>query len=49
MFSKFTTADKERQLKDALMLGDTVTELTMAMEASYFQLNRAEYFVPITL
>ncbi len=49
MFSKFTTADKERQLEDALLLGDPVTELTMAMEASYFQLNRAEYFVPITL
>ena len=49
MFSKFTTADKERQLEDALLPGDTVTELTMAMEASYFQLNRAEYFVPITL
>ena len=49
MFSKFTTADKERQLEDALLPGDPVTELTMAMEASYFQLNRAEYFVPITL
>ena len=47
VFSKFTAADKERQLEDALMLGDPVTELTIAMEVDYFQLNRAEYFVPI--
>jgi hypothetical protein len=46
-FSKFTTADKERQLEDALMLGDPITELTIAMEVDYFQLNRAEYFVPV--
>ncbi|MEO8025698.1 MAG: VWA domain-containing protein [Bryobacteraceae bacterium] len=47
VFGKFTTADKERQLEDALMLGDPVTELTIAMEVDYFQLNRAEYFVPL--
>jgi VWFA-related protein len=46
-FSKFNGADKERQLEDALMLDDPVTELTIAMEVDYFQLNRAEYFVPI--
>ena len=39
--------DKERQLEDALMLGDPITDLTIAMEIDYFQLNRAEYFVPI--
>jgi VWFA-related protein len=48
-FSKFTTVDKERQLEDALMLGDPITELTIAMEIDYFQLNRAEYFVPIVV
>ena len=48
-FSKFTAADKERQLEDALMLGDPLTELTIAMEVNYFQLNSAEYFVPITV
>jgi VWFA-related protein len=47
VFSKFTTADKERQLEDALMMGDPITELTVAMEIDYFQLNTAEYFVPI--
>ena len=49
VFSKFTTADKERQLEDALMLGDPMTELTISMEINYFQLNRAEYFVPIVV
>jgi VWFA-related protein len=48
-FNKFTTADKERQLEDALMLDDPVTDLTIAMEVDYFQLNRAEYFVPIVI
>lgn len=46
-FSHFTEADKERQLEDALMLPDPITELTIAMEVDYFQLNRAEYFVPV--
>ena len=48
-FNKYTAADKERQLEDALMLGDPITDLTIAMEVNYFQLNRAEYFVPITV
>src|SRR5580693_7083021 len=47
LFSRFTAVDKERQLEDALMLEDPVTELSIAMEIDHFQLNRAEYFVPI--
>jgi hypothetical protein len=46
-FARFTVADKERQLEEALMLGDPITELTIAMEIDYFQLNRAEYYVPL--
>lgn len=46
-FKKFTSADKDRQLEEAFMLGDPITELTIAMEAGYFQLNSAEYFVPV--
>jgi len=46
-FTKFTSVDKERQLEDALMLGDPITELTIAMEVDYFQLNGSEYFVPV--
>jgi len=48
-FSRFTTVDKERQLEDALMLGDPITDLTIAIEINYFQLNKAEYFVPIVV
>jgi len=48
-FNRFTEVDKERQLEDALMLGDPITDLTIAMEIDYFQLNRAEYFVPIVV
>ena len=48
-FGAFTAAEKERQLEDALLLGDPITELTIAMEVNYFQLNRAEYFVPVSV
>jgi VWFA-related protein len=46
-FGNFSAVEKERQLEDALMLGDPVTDLTIAVELNYFQLNRAEYFVPM--
>ena len=49
VFGKFNAVDKERQLEDALMLEDPITDLTIAMEIDYFQLNRAEYFVPIVV
>jgi VWFA-related protein len=49
VFGKFTTADKERQLEDALMMGDPITDLTIQMEVNYFQLNRAEYYVPLVM
>src|ERR1700683_295908 len=48
-FSRFTAVAKERQLGDALLLDDPITELSIAMEIDYFQLNRAEYFVPIVV
>ncbi len=49
VFGKFTTADKERQLEDALLMGDPITDLTIQMEVNYFQLNRAEYYVPVVM
>jgi VWFA-related protein len=48
-FAKFTAADRERQLEEALMLENPVTDITIAMEVNYFQLNSAEYFVPVAL
>ncbi len=47
VFAKFTSADKDRQLEDAMMLGDPITDLTIRMEVNYFQLNKAEYYVPL--
>ncbi len=43
------TAEKERQLEDAFLRSDPITDMTIAMEINYFQLNRAEYFVPLTV
>lgn len=48
-FSKFNRADKERQLAEALKLEDPVTEIPMAAEVNYFQINGAEYFVPVSV
>ncbi|HKF49502.1 MAG TPA: VWA domain-containing protein [Terracidiphilus sp.] len=48
-FRKFNDIDRERQLEDALMLDDPITDLTISMEIDYFQLNRAEYFTPIVV
>jgi VWFA-related protein len=48
-WTKYAAADKERQLEDALMLGDPITDLTIQMEVNYFQLNRAEYYVPVVM
>ena len=48
-FAKFTAGDKERQLEEALMLDNPVTDISIAMELNYFQLNSAEYFVPVAV
>jgi hypothetical protein len=48
-FAKFTAADKERQLEEALMLEDPITDLTIAMEINFFKLNSAEYYVPVAV
>src|ERR1051326_3670233 len=48
-FGKFTSSDKERQLAEALMLGDPVTDLSIALEVDYFRPARDRYFVPITV
>ena len=48
-FSRFTASDKERQLEDALLLEDPITELTIAMQLNYFRLSRDAYFVQLAL
>ncbi len=48
-FAKFTSADKERQLEEALTLGDPVSELPLALEVDYFRVAKDRYFVPISV
>jgi VWFA-related protein len=48
-FQKFTAADKERQLEEALTLGDPVSELPLALEVDYFRVAKDRYFVPISV
>src|SRR3984893_13079420 len=39
-FAKFTRAGKERQLEDALVLENPITDITIAMEVNYFEHQR---------
>jgi len=48
-FSRFNNADKERQLAEALKLENPLTEIPIALEVNYFQINSAEYFVPVSV
>ena len=48
-FARLSGAERERQLEEALMLENPITDITIALELNYFQLNRAEYFVPLAV
>jgi VWFA-related protein len=48
-FKKFTSADKEQQLQEALTLGDPLSDLPMVLEADYFRVAKDRYFVPISV
>jgi VWFA-related protein len=45
----FTAADKERQLEDALLAGDPVTDLPLALEVDHFRISADRYFVPVAV
>jgi VWFA-related protein len=49
VFQKFSESDKERQLEEALTLGDPVSELPLALEVDYFRVAKDRYFVPISV
>lgn len=49
VFAKFNATDKERQLQDALALGDPVSELPLALEIDHFRIGRDRYFVPVSV
>jgi VWFA-related protein len=46
-FKQFTSTDKERQLAEALMMGDPMTDIDITMEIDYFRMARDRYYVPI--
>jgi VWFA-related protein len=48
-YARFNAVDKERQIEDALKAEDPITDIPMAVEVNYFQLNAAEYFVPVSV
>jgi VWFA-related protein len=48
-WEKFNTSDKDRQLQDALMAQDPMTEIDLSLQVNYFQLNSAEYFTGISM
>ena len=46
-WQKFDSEDKERQLTEALMMGDPITDIDLRLEVDYFRLGRDSYFVPV--
>jgi hypothetical protein len=44
-----TTPEAERAMEQALISRELFTDVSFIAEANYFQSNRAEYFVPVTL
>jgi VWFA-related protein len=48
-FKQFNSSDRERQLQEALMLGDPVTDISVAAEINYFRQAKDRYFVPVSV
>ena len=48
-YNRFNASDKERQLTDALAMGDPFTDLRLALEVDYFRVTPSQYFVPVSL
>ncbi len=49
LFKNFNSSDKERQLEEALTLGDPVSELPLALEVDYFRVAKERYSIPISV
>ena len=48
-FEAFSAADRERQLEEALLLDDPITDLSLALEVNYFRRARGRYVVPVAV
>jgi VWFA-related protein len=49
VWGKFNAADKERQLEEALTLGDPINDLPLALEVDYFRVARDRYSTVISV
>jgi hypothetical protein len=45
----FNSTDKEKQLQEALLLGDPITDLPLAIEVDYFRLNPGKLFTSVAV
>ncbi|HSW48633.1 MAG TPA: VWA domain-containing protein, partial [Bryobacteraceae bacterium] len=48
-FRQFKASDRERQLEEAILLGDPITDLTLALETGYFRMAQDRYYVPVSV
>lgn len=48
-FKEFTASDKEKQLQDAILLGDPITDLPLALEIGWFRQGSGKFFVPVAV
>jgi VWFA-related protein len=48
-WSAFSSSDRERQLQEAIMMGDPLTDLPLALEVNWFRLNPTKFFVPVSV
>ena len=49
LWKNFNGDDKERQLKDALMSDNPITDIPLAVEVDYFRISPTAYFVPVSV
>ena len=49
IWANLNNSEREMQMSEAFRLENPITDMTLAMELNFFKLNRAEYYVPITV
>ena len=46
---RISAREKESQLEEAILLGDPMTELPIALEVNFFKMGKLSYFVPVAV
>lgn len=49
VWKQFDNSDKEKQLSEAMGMGNPTTELPLAVELLYFRLEKNRYYVPVAI